>query len=133
MSGYLLDTNAVITALNDAQSMLAKRLRLEKPMNVSISAIVLHELYFGAYKSQRIEHNLGLLDQHIRFQILEFESGDAREAGRVRAALARNGTPIGPYDVLIAGQALARGLTLVSANVREFQRIDGLNVENWEL
>ena len=132
MSGYLLDTNAVIAVLNDSQSVLAKRLRRHKPDSVCVSAIVLHELYFGAFKSRRIEHNIALLDQHLRFQILEFEADDAREAGRVRAVLSQIGTPIGPYDVLIAGQALARGLILVSAKLREFRRIDGLKVENWE-
>ncbi len=63
--------------------------------------------------------------------ILEFDREDARTAGEIRAALARQGTPIGPYDVLIAGQARARDLMLVTNNLSEFQRIDGLKIEDW--
>jgi len=66
------------------------------------------------------------------FEILDFDPEDARHAGEVRAQLALAGTPIGPYDVLIAGQALARSLTLVTHNMREFQRVVGLSIEDWE-
>lgn len=66
------------------------------------------------------------------FPIVEFDREDARQAGLVRADLAARGTPIGPYDVLIAGQALARGLTLMTRNTREFSRVPGLQIEDWE-
>lgn len=91
----------------------------------------MHELYFGAFRSQSIEQNLALVDR-LRFEVLPLDQDDARRAGEIRAALAAQGTPIGGYDVLIAGQASARGLTLVSRNVREFARVESLRVENWE-
>lgn len=67
------------------------------------------------------------------FPILDFDQNDAFVAGEIRAALAAKGTPIGPYDVLIAGQAKARGLTLVTNNVGEFNRVENLQVEDWSL
>ena len=68
----------------------------------------------------------------LQFSVLEFDQEDARHAGEVRAHLASKGTPIGPYDVLIAGQARARKLTLVTHNTTEFQRVPGLKVEDWK-
>lgn len=127
---YLLDTNVVTALLNDIDSKAARRARREKPGDVAISAIVAHELFYGAFKSQRTDRNVGLVDA-LRFAVLEFDKEDARQAGRIRAVLAHGGTPIGPYDVLIAGQALARQLTLVSHNASEFQRVEGLASENW--
>ena len=94
-------------------------------------SIVAHELYFGAHKSRHAADNLRRVEA-LQFEILEFDPEDARRAGEVRAQLALAGTPIGPYDVLIAGQALARSLTLVTHKMREFQRVSGLSVENWE-
>jgi tRNA(fMet)-specific endonuclease VapC len=70
--------------------------------------------------------------EELRLTILDFTAVDARKAAEIRAALAAGGTPIGPYDVLIAGQALQRGLVVVTRNTREFSRVPGLNVENWE-
>lgn len=128
---HLLDANAVIAMLNDATSVVAQRARGHKPGDVGISAIVAHELYYGAFKSQRVERNVGLVDA-LQFEVIEFDHEDAREAGAIRALLAARGTPIGPYDVLIAGQAKARGLTLVTRNTSEFRRVTGLRVEDWE-
>ena len=68
----------------------------------------------------------------LRFEVLEFDREDALHSGQLRAELALSGTPIGPYDVLIAGQAIARGLTLITHNLREFQRAPGLQVDDWE-
>ena len=126
---YLLDTKA-ISAVTKGRSGISGRLRQEAPEDVVLSAIVLHELYFGAFRSGRQHHFL--LIEEMRFRILPFEPDDARQAGRVRAILSAAGTPIGPYDTLIAGQALARGLTLVTRNTREFRRVEGLAVEDWE-
>src|SRR6478609_4624649 len=109
---YLLDTNAVIALLNDAISKLALRARQEKPGDIAISAVVMHELFYGAFKSRRVAQNVALVDA-LQFATLEFDKEDARKAGEVRALLAAKGTPIGPYDVLVAGQALARNLILV--------------------
>lgn len=128
---YLLDTNAVIGLLNDPRSKLSQRARQERPSDVAISAIVTHELFYGAFRSRRAEHNVALVEA-LQFTVLEFDREDARSAGEIRAALAAQGKPIGPYDVLIAGQAVARNLTLVSHNTAEFGRVPGLLLEDWQ-
>ncbi|HXW24441.1 MAG TPA: type II toxin-antitoxin system VapC family toxin [Xanthobacteraceae bacterium] len=128
---YLLDTNAAIGLLNDATSKLAKRARQERHADIAISAIVAHELFYGAFRSGRPAQNVGLIDA-LQFAVLEFDREDARRAGAVRALLASRGTPIGPYDVLIAGQALARNMILITHNTDEFGRVPGLQVEDWE-
>lgn len=127
---YLLDANAVIALLNGHPSINA-RIRGEHPANIGLPAIVAHELYYGAFKSERRERNVGLVDA-LQFEVLTFDREDARQAGEIRAELAKQGRPIGPYDVLIAGQAKARGLTLVTHNVAEFNRVTGLVIEDWE-
>lgn len=127
---YLLDSNAVIAMLKGQDRLLA-RLRQHHPSDIALPAVVAHELYYGAYKSQRVAHNLAVLDA-LQFAVLEFDREDAVQAGEIRAAFAAAGTPIGPYDVLIAGQAVSRNLTLVSRNLREFQRVSALRVEDWE-
>jgi tRNA(fMet)-specific endonuclease VapC len=131
MTRYLLDTNAVITLLNDKTSNAGRRLRREKPDDVAIPAIVVHELFYGAFKSSRVEQNLALIDA-LQFAVLEFDKEDARQAGAIRALLVAKGTPIGAYDVLIAGQAVARNLILVTRNTREFGRVPGLRFEDWQ-
>ncbi len=127
---YLLDANAVIGLLNDAASSLAQRARREKPADIAISAIVAHELFYGAFKSRRAVQNVALVDA-LQFAVLEFDKEDARQAGKIRALLASKGTPIGAYDVLIAGQAMARKMVLVTRNTDEFERIPGLRLEDW--
>jgi tRNA(fMet)-specific endonuclease VapC len=128
---YLLDANVVMGLLNDASSKLAQRARRERPADIAISAIVAHELFYGAFKSRRAAHNVALVDS-LQFVVLEFDKEDARQAGEVRALLASRGTPIGPYDVLIAGQAKARNLTLVTHNLDEFGRVPGLRLDDWQ-
>ena len=91
----------------------------------------MQELYFGAYKSQQRTQNLAIADA-LRFEVIAFDQDDARQAGEIRAFLRQQGRPIGPYDVLIAGQAVARKVTLVTRNIREFARVPRLQVENWE-
>ena len=89
---------------------------------IGIPSIVAHELYFGVYKSQKISFNLEALRLLLTdFPILEFDQEDARVSGELRSALAQTGAPLGPYDVLIAGQAKARDLTVITNNVREFK------------
>lgn len=127
---YLLDANAVVAALNGHAAINA-RIRVEHPADIGLPAIVAHELYYGAFKSERRERNVDLVDA-LQFEVLTFDREDARQAGEIRAELAKQGRPIGPYDVLIAGQAKARGLTLVTHNVTEFNRVTGLAVEDWE-
>ena len=127
---YLLDTNAVIAILKSATSPIAAQIRRHDPREIVLSSIVTHELYFGAFKSQFPDANLKRLDA-LRFEVLAFDKEDSIAAGKIRAELQVAGTPIGPFDVLIAGQALCRGLTLVTANTREFFRVQGLDVEDW--
>ena len=127
---YLLDANAVIGLLNDTTSKTAPRARRERPGDVAVSAIVAQELFYGAFKSRRAAQNMALIDA-LQFVVLEFDKEDARQAGQVRALLAK-GTPIGPYDVLIAGQAVARDMILVTHNTQEFERVRGLRFEDWQ-
>lgn len=128
---FLLDTNAVIALLKGNSALLGK-LQRHKPGDFGISSIVAHELYYGAYKSHLVARNLARLDA-FQFAVVDFDKEDARAAGETRAVLARAGTPIGGYDVLIAGQAKARGLAVITRNLSEFSRVSGLSLENWEL
>ncbi|WP_064681407.1 type II toxin-antitoxin system VapC family toxin [Rhizobium bangladeshense] len=127
---YLLDTNAVIALMKGNERLIAG-LRRHRPQDFAIPAIVAHKLFYGAYKSLRIEENLARIGG-LQFAVLEFDRNDAQKAGEIRAALQASGTPIGPYDVLIAGQAVARGLILITRNLSKFERAAGLQAENWE-
>jgi tRNA(fMet)-specific endonuclease VapC len=130
-----LDTNAIIISINDKTSRVRARFdqTLRSGVPVSISSIVLFELWYGAAKGSRRQHNATTITNLLTapIAVLSFEPGDAEEAGDIRAALERAGTPIGPYDVLIAAQARRRGATLVTANTREFARVPGLQIEDW--
>ena len=127
---YLLDTNAVIALVNRRSVRLREWLLEQAPAEIGLSVIVYHELYYGAFKSQRPEANLDIVD-YLEFEAVEFTKDDARVAGELRALLARAGSPIRPYDVLIAAQAKLRGLVLITANTGEFARVAGLQIENW--
>ena len=127
---YLLDTNAVIAILKGEPVMLG-RLRAHLPSDFGLPSIVMHELYYGAHKSQRAANNLARVEA-LQFEVVPFDAEDAQHAGELRARLAAAGTPIGPYDALIAGQARARGLVLVTHNVREFARVGELQVQDWQ-
>ena len=127
---FLLDTNAVI-ALLKGNAAFRDRLLRHTPQDFALPAIVMHELFYGAYKSQHVEANLARLEG-LRFERLEFDAEDARCAGDLRAQLAKAGTPIGPFDILIAGQAVARSLTVITHDRREFDRISGLRIEDWQ-
>jgi tRNA(fMet)-specific endonuclease VapC len=129
---YLLDANAVIALLDDPRSLLARRARREPPEDVGTSVIVIHELFYGAFKGRLTAQNLARLDA-IQLEIVDFDTGDARQAGKIGALLASSGTPIGPYDILIAGQAVSRDLLLVTHNIIEFRRVPGLRCEDWEV
>ena len=127
---YLLDTNAVIALLNDSEGHISQRVRTLLQADFGLSSIVMNELYFGAYRSQGCDRNLDFVDK-LRFEVVPFDQEDSRHAGDVGCALTAQGVPIGGYDVLIAGQARARGLTLLTRNVREFRRLTGLRIESW--
>lgn len=132
---YLLDTNACIALINGRQPSV--RERLEQAMKagdvIAVSSVVAFELWYGVAKSVRKEDNTERLAAFLAgpLDLLAFDEEDAQVTGEIRARLEVAGTPIGAYDVLIAGQALRRGLTLVTANVSEFSRIAGLGWEDW--
>ena len=128
---YLLDTNICIHALKNDAAIIS-RLTATARSEVCVSVISEAELRTGAAKSTSAAKTLRLLENFLRpLAILDFASADAVSYAKVRAKLESAGTPIGPMDIWIGAQALARGLILVSNNEREFQRIPGLRVENW--
>lgn len=126
---YLLDTNAVIALLNQDQSFIS-RLRQHRPKDFVVSSIVMFELYYGAAKSKKVAENLRKLSK-LPFEEIPFDSLSSIAAGKIRAVLSRQGTPIGPYDVMIAGQAIAHDLILITHNVKEFERVVDLRFEDW--
>lgn len=130
---FLLDTNIVIALLDPSRrARVAKHLTSQAPGDVVTSMIVAHELYVGAANSSRPDENRRRFDAvFAELSPLPFTMDDAQASGAVRAQLKRAGLPIGPYDVLIGGQALARKLTLVTNNTREFARVGGLAVADW--
>ena len=130
MMRYLLDTNACVALLNGSSPGLSARTRRHGAEEIGLPAPVAFELYYGAFKSRERNRNLGNLDR-MAFEIVTFDAAAARAAGAIRRDLEARGRPIGPYDVLIAGQARARDLVLVTANTREFERVDGLRLEDW--
>lgn len=131
---WLPDTNVWIHYLNPSESPAKQRLRAYPTKSIWLCDVVKGELYFGAYKSQRRESNLRLLDRLFgEFSSLPFDGEATRYFGQIRAELQRLGKPIGPYDLQIAAIALVHNLTLVTHNTREFTRIDGLQLTDWEL
>jgi tRNA(fMet)-specific endonuclease VapC len=130
-----LDTNAVIAAINRRNPEVRRRLEaaIAKGAAIGIPTIVLFEIRYGIAKSARPQENAAILAAFLTLDLSPwpFEPEDAEEAGGVRAELERSGTPIGPYDVLIAAQARRRGAVLVTANTAEFARVPGLKTENW--
>jgi len=132
---YLLDTNACIALIN--RTSAAVRSRFQRAMgggaNIYVSSVVTFELWYGVAKSLYQSRNTQRLEVFLAGPIilLPLDKEDARVAGSVRASLQASGTPIGAYDVLIAGQALARQYTLVTANVSEFSRVKGLAWQDW--
>jgi tRNA(fMet)-specific endonuclease VapC len=132
-----LDTNVVIAVLNDPASPVRTRLdgAIGRGGGLALSSVVLFELQYGAAKSVWPEHNMRRIADFLTapIDVVPFESDDAEVAGDIRADLERKGTPVGPYDVLIAAQARRHNALLVTANGREFSRVQGLKFEDWGL
>ena len=133
---YLLDTNAVIAVLKNQPAGVRHRLRRarsETGVVIAVSAVVLYELWYGVARSERRRENAERLRVFLSadIHVLAFAEEDAVAAGDLRALLESAGTPIGPYDLLIAAQALRAGATLVTANVSEFARVGGLSWQDW--
>ena len=132
---YMLDTNACIALMNDKPISVRSRFQraVSAGSQIFVSSVTTFELWYGVRKSSREEFNTRRIQTFLAGPIilLPFEDEDAAVAGSVRASLEASGKPIGAYDLLIAGQALARQLTLITANVSEFSRVKGLVWQDW--
>jgi tRNA(fMet)-specific endonuclease VapC len=131
MPQYMLDTNICIYVVKNYPAKLRERFnRLADQL--CISTVTLAELHYGAEKSARRLDNLEAIRQFVaRLGILPFSTAAAAHYGEIRAALERAGTPAGAYDMLIAGHARSEGMTVVTNNLREFERMPGVRAENW--
>lgn len=129
---YMLDTNICIFAIKKRPEKVLARLQTHKPSEICISSITYAELCHGVEKSQaKARNRLALTLFLSAINIMPFDELAANEYGKVRAALEANGTPIGPLDTQIAAHAKALNITLVTNNTREFQRVEGLHIEDW--
>jgi tRNA(fMet)-specific endonuclease VapC len=130
---YMLDTNTCIRYLNGRSPTVFQRLSELSESDVFVCSIVKMELRFGALRSNAVEKTLRQQENFLRlYKSLPFDDAAHHQAAQIRADLARAGTPIGPYDLLIAAIALANDLTLVTHNTREFSRVAGLRLVDWE-
>ena len=130
---YLLDTNICIRILKGNSESIHDHIGKLKNKDICIPAIVRYELLYGAYKSNQPEKTAGILDSFLsHFPSAMFDDNTARVCGEIRALLDKKGTPIGPDDLIIAATALSRNLILVTHNTKEFSRIKGLKLEDWE-
>ncbi|WP_353572643.1 type II toxin-antitoxin system VapC family toxin [Candidatus Albibeggiatoa sp. nov. BB20] len=130
---YLLDTNVCIVFLNERSERLKRRLLMQHSHELAVCSVVKAELFYGAMKS--INPTKAIQKQHYflnHFISLPFDDNAAQHYGEIRAALAKQGQPIGPNDFMIAAIALSHNLTLVTHNTREFSRIPHLTIEDWE-
>lgn len=131
---FLLDTNTCIGSLNRRNVLIEQLMRALPPEEIRLCEVVRFELYYSAYRSSRQSQNIVLLRRFFgEFLSLPFDSAAAITCSRIRAQLTKHGTPIGSYDLQIAAIALVHGLTLVTHNTREFSRVEGLQLEDWEI
>lgn len=132
---FCLDSNIAIALLRGVSRNAEERLAnaIKQGVGLALPSIVLMELRFGVYRAQNTEKAAQVLDRFLLapFEILPFAQDDADCAAQIRTDLARKGLSIGPFDVLIAAQAMVRDVVLVTNNTREFSRIPGLKVEDW--
>ena len=129
---YLLDTNICIYLMKNSFPSMTEKVFSHSPSEFYISSITVYELEYGAAKSrwgERTRQNLHLF--LATFNILEFDSSDAVSAGMILAHLEKIGTPIGAYDIHLAGQALSKSLTFITHNADEFGRVPGLAIADW--
>jgi len=130
---YLLDTNTCIFIKNKKPIHILDRLRKALDQRICLSSITVAELQFGVYNSQNIEKNrISLTEFLAPFEILDFDDQDAEMFGMIRSQLKKEGKLIGPYDMLIAAQAMTKNLILVTNNTDVFSRIKSLKLEDWK-
>lgn len=130
---FLLDTNVCIQLWQRGNETVRRRLMAHRPGELRLSSVVKAELFFGARRSHRVEHNIRLLQAFMApIESLPFNDRCAEEYGVIRAQLTSLGTPIGPNDLMIAATARVHDATLVTNNTREFERVVGLRVIDWE-
>ncbi|MEO0490811.1 MAG: type II toxin-antitoxin system VapC family toxin [Leptolyngbyaceae cyanobacterium] len=131
---YLLDTNVCVMYLNGRSSSVRDRLLATPAEEMAVCSVVKAELFYGAFRSNHPQRTLERQQAFFsQFVSLPLQDEDAFLAGRIRAQLAKAGTPIGSYDLQIAAIALTNDLTLVTHNTREFERVEGLQIEDWEV
>ncbi|NOX08765.1 MAG: tRNA(fMet)-specific endonuclease VapC [Gammaproteobacteria bacterium] len=131
MLKYMLDTNIVIYTIKNRPEQVRDAFK-QHENQMCISAVTRGELIFGAERSSQTERNLADIEGLIaRLEVVPFEEHASEHFGQLRAELYRTGQPIGPYDMMIAGHARAMGLILVTNNMKEFERVPGLRLENW--
>lgn len=131
MLKYMLDTNICIYTIKNKPTQVKDRFNLNAS-RLCISTVTLMELIYGAEKSLAPERNLTIIEGFIaHLEILNYDTLAAAHSGHIRAELAKQGRPIGPFDLMIAGHARSRGLAIVTNNTREFERVDGLRLEDW--
>lgn len=129
---YLLDTNICIYIIKNKPGQVLHILKRKVNEDVCLSSVTVAELHYGVEKSKFVVKNrLALLKFISLFTIINFDDRDAVEFGKIKARLEREGRIIGPMDLLISAQALSKEMTLVTNNTKEFERIDGLKLENW--
>lgn len=129
---YLLDTNIIIYFMKNQYPYLTGRLLSYNPADMLLSSITVFELEYGAEKSNwggRTRNNLAMF--LAPFTILPFDTGDAVLAGKIRGYLEKKGRKIGSYDLQLAAQGVARGLTIITHNTSEFGRVPGIKMEDW--
>ena len=132
MTPYMLDTNICIYIIKERSEQVIERLRHTRISDVGVSTITLSELEYGAAKSSRPEQNkVAILEFLAPLEILPYDDMAAREYGKTRAYLEKQGTPVGSMDMLIAAHALSLKCILVTNNESEFRRIPALKIENW--
>jgi tRNA(fMet)-specific endonuclease VapC len=131
---YLLDTNTCIRYFRDPASRVRRELATRSPADIRLCSVVLAELYRGALRSTNPAATRAAVDAFVaQFISLPFDDPAADVQAQVRVGLERLGTPIGPYDLMIAAIALVHGCTLVTHNTKEFSRVPGLTLEDWEV
>lgn len=128
----MLDTNICIYIIKNKPQSVLDELKKCNVGDIILSSITVSELIYGAYKSQFVEKNLKAIEHFlIPFDVAEYDYKAALEYGKLRASLEKKGQPIGSLDMLIAAHALSLDITLVTNNTKEFERVEGLEVENW--